>query len=286
MIRRLWYHVPAIISRYPLPDRHSRRSLALRFLFRPTVPILVLAIALLPGRLLAQAGPPYQTDDPDPVEYRHWEFYVATQDVKAGGDLSGTAPHVEFNYGPVPRLQLHLLVPLAYARPLGGPTDFGVGDVEFGAKLQIVPEGKWRPMIGTFVQTEWPVASAASALATRHVHVLIPLWFQKSFGEWSTDAGGGLWVNPGGGNRDSWALGWEVGRRMSEHFTVGTELYRATADRVGGRGSLLSNLGVVFDINEHQHLLLSVGRGLTGERPVQGYFAYQFTGGPRSEPPR
>ena len=26
----------------------------------------------------AQAGPPYITDDPEPVEYQHWEFYVAS----------------------------------------------------------------------------------------------------------------------------------------------------------------------------------------------------------------
>jgi len=27
----------------------------------------------------SSAGPPFQTDDPEPVEYRHWEVYLATQ---------------------------------------------------------------------------------------------------------------------------------------------------------------------------------------------------------------
>jgi hypothetical protein len=27
----------------------------------------------------AQAGPSYETDDPEPVDFGHWEFYLATQ---------------------------------------------------------------------------------------------------------------------------------------------------------------------------------------------------------------
>ncbi len=267
-------------------DRHSRWSLAARCCCARWSRILVLAVAVLPARLFAQAGPPYQTDDPDPVEYRHWEFYVATQHVKAGDDVSGTAPQIEVNCGAIPRLQLHILVPLAYARPAGGRTRYGVGDVELGAKLQLVPEGRWRPMVGTFVQTEWPTGSATSGLGAGHPRVLIPLWLQKSFGEWSTDVGGGFWVNRGAGNRDYWVFGWQVQRRISNYATAGTELYRTTADRVGGSGSLLSNAGVVFDITEQHHLLLSVGRSVAGERTVQGYVAYQLTVGPRSESPR
>ena len=247
--------------------------------------LLLLAALLLPAKLRAQAGPPYETDDPDPVEYRHWEFYLATQDLRADDGLSGTAPHVELNYGARPGLQLHVLVPFAYARPVGGPTAFGIGDVEVGAKLRFVDEGRWRPMIGTFVQTEWPAGSAASGLGTGHLHVLLPIWLQKSLGPWSTDAGGGYFVNPGEGNRSFWVLGWQVGRRVSEHATVGAELYHTTPDQVGGSGSLRSNVGLVLDLTDHDHLLVSAGHSLAGSRRTQGYLAYQLTWGPRRPPP-
>ncbi len=249
----------------------------------PRCSIVVLVAALLPGRLAAQAGPPYQTDDPDPVEYRHWELYVATQGVKTNDAASGTAPHIEVNYGALPWLQLHVLVPFAYSRPVGGRTEYGLGDVELGAKIRLVQEGRWRPMVGTFVQTEWPAGSAAEGLGTGHLHVLIPLWLQKSFGAWSTDAGGGFWVNPGGGNRDYWSFGWQVQRRISERATLGGEAFYSTADRIGGSNSLRSNVGVVLNITEHDHLLLSAGHSIVGERALQGYLAYQLTFGPRSE---
>ena len=39
--------------------------------------------ALAPGA--ARAGPPFFTDDPEPVEYKHGEFYIATQLAKTSG---------------------------------------------------------------------------------------------------------------------------------------------------------------------------------------------------------
>ncbi|MGH7978845.1 MAG: hypothetical protein ACREE6_05675, partial [Limisphaerales bacterium] len=64
-----------------------------------------------------RAGPPYVTDDPDPVECHHWEFYIASMDSDDDGDWSGTAPHFEVNYGVITNVQLHLIVPLAYDAP-------------------------------------------------------------------------------------------------------------------------------------------------------------------------
>ncbi len=241
------------------------------------VPLLV--GALLPGTLLAQAGPPYQTDDPDPVPYRHWELYLATQDAWARDETSGTAPHVEVNYGALPGLQLHVLVPLAYDHPMGGRTAYGLGDVEVGAKLRLVEEGRWRPMIGTFVQTEWPAGSAADGLATPALHVLVPLWLQKSFGPWSTDLGGGYLVDLDMRNGNYLAMGWQVQRRISERATLGAELYHTTAHG-GTSASLLSNVGLVLNLTDHDHLLLSAGRSISGEHTLQGYFAYQLTFGP------
>jgi len=38
----------------------------------------LLAAFTLGGALVAVAGPPFVTDDPEPVDYRHWEFYIAS----------------------------------------------------------------------------------------------------------------------------------------------------------------------------------------------------------------
>ena len=77
------------------------------------------------GLLLAEpvgllAGPPFITDDPEPVEYQHWEWYLASQSFKTPDGWSGTAPHLEVNYGAISNVQLHLIAPLAYDSPAHG----------------------------------------------------------------------------------------------------------------------------------------------------------------------
>jgi hypothetical protein len=91
---------------------------------------------------LALAGPPYTTDDPEPVELHHWEIYVATMDQWAsGGGWSGTAPHLDVNYGLLPGVQAHVTAAVAWQKPPGGAAEFGYGDTEVGVKVRLVREG-------------------------------------------------------------------------------------------------------------------------------------------------
>jgi hypothetical protein len=86
---------------------------------------LVLLLLLLCS-LTPLAGPPFVTDDPEPVDYQHWEFYVASQHVETSDGWSGTAPHVELNYGAITNLQLHLIAPIAYDTPRERPSHSGL----------------------------------------------------------------------------------------------------------------------------------------------------------------
>ncbi|HVN97392.1 MAG TPA: hypothetical protein VMT62_13265, partial [Syntrophorhabdaceae bacterium] len=146
------------------------------------------------------AGPPFRTDDPEPVEYQHWEFYVATQYANDEDGVSGTAPHLEMNYGIVPNLQLHLLVPVAFDKPRGAPTLYGPGDVELGVKYRFIQEGTYRPMVGTFPILHLPSGSERRGLGNGDAQFYLPVWLQKSLGHWTTYGGGGYWLNPGAGN--------------------------------------------------------------------------------------
>jgi len=228
----------------------------------------------------ALAGPPFTTDDPEPVEYRHWELYLASEAFGTGGVGSdGTLPHVEVNYGAVPDLQLHALIPLAWARAEGTPFQYGPGDVELGAKFRFVHEDGWVPQIGTFPLLELPTGSAARGLGAGHVEVLVPLWLQKSFGPWTTYGGGGYWIgNPGPGG--SWYVGWQAQYQFGGWLAVGAEVYHGMAGQDGAPTDTRFNLGLVADLSELQHLLFSAGHAFTGPS-AQAYLAYQLTFGPR-----
>ncbi len=243
-------------------------------LMRPAVAFAG-ALALLPA--IASAGPPYVTDDPEPVAYRHWEFYLAMQNEVTSNGSAGTAPHFEVNFGAAPNLQLHLIAPLAYSRPTGGPTAYGLGDVELGAKLRFVEESESIPMVGTFPQIELPFGSESRGLGAGHLRAFLPVWLQKSFGPWMSYGGGGYWINPGAGNRDYWSVGWLVQRQVSKLASVGGEVFYTTPDRVGGDGNLRFNVGLVLDFNDHHHFLASAGRSISGDTLFQSYLSYQLT---------
>src|SRR5579862_1936656 len=71
--------------------------------------------ALIPGAAIA--GPPFMTDDPEPVDYQHYEFYTFTTGTAVSGDTSGVGPAWEYNYGIIPNGQIHLIAPLAFDSP-------------------------------------------------------------------------------------------------------------------------------------------------------------------------
>ncbi len=232
--------------------------------------------------LAARAGPPFLTDDPVPVDYQHWEVYAFSTATGVAGDTSGTLPGVELNYGALPELQLHLIAPLAFDAPSGSGTKFGMGDTELGVKYRFLTEDEdgWRPQIGIFPQVELPTANEKRGLGTGETEFFLPVWIQKSFGAWTTDAGGGYWRNPGAGNKDYWFAGWLVQRQVTDALALGGELFHQTADTEGGSDSTGFNLGAVYDLSENYHLLVSAGRGLenaTKTNEFSYYAAFQWT---------
>ncbi len=106
-------------------------------------------------------------------------------------------PHVEVNYGALPELQLHAIVPAAIAWQSGEPVQYGLGDIELGAKFRFVDEGDWRPQIGTFPLVLLPTGSSERGLGTGTTQVLLPIWVQKTLGPWTTYGGGGVHLASG-----------------------------------------------------------------------------------------
>jgi len=170
----------------------------------------LLALAALLVVTRASAGPPYATDDPEPVEYRHWELYLASQSFHDKLGWTGTAPHVEVNYGVVPDVQLHVITPLAYSAPASGPATYGYGDTELGVKVRFLQEHKWTPMIGTFPFLEVPSGSRSDGLGNGSAQFFLPVWLQKSFGAWQTYGGVGVWIDLGDRDRHWWFFGWQL----------------------------------------------------------------------------
>lgn len=228
------------------------------------------------------AGPPFITDDPEPVDYGHWEVYGFSNATHVEGDTSGTLGGVEVNYGAAQELQLHAIVPLAFDDTAGRGTQIGAGDIELGAKYRFIKPGEddWWPQVGVFPLLEISSGDADRGLGTGHMREFLPVWLQKDFGDWTTYGGGGYWINPGAGNRNYWFVGWLLQRKITDDLALGGEIFHQTADTLTGRDTTGFNLGGIYDFNDHYHLLFSAGRGLqnvTTTNEFTYYFGIQWT---------
>jgi hypothetical protein len=240
----------------------------------------LLLLGFVATGLLALAGPPFATDDPEPVEYQHWEVYLGSQFEHSSDGASGTLPHVEVNYGVQPNLQLHLIAPLGFDAPSGAGRQYGYGDTELGAKYRFVDESDGVPQVGVFPLVELPTGNSARGLGSGHTQLFLPVWLQKSSGSWTTYGGGGYWINPGAGNRNWWFAGWLIQRQVRPDLAVGMEIFHETAQTDGGASATRMNFGIIWDLDKTRHVLASVGPTIQGPSGYQAYLALQFTFGP------
>jgi hypothetical protein len=234
---------------------------------------IALGLSAIVAASPAWAGPPFLTDDPEPVELGHWEFYVASQWSAARHAVSGSAPHFEVNYGALPGLQLHAIVPATVAWQSGQRAHYGPGDVELGAKYRFVEEGEWRPQIGTFPLVRLPTGSESRGLGTGTTQVFLPIWIQKSSGQWTTYGGGGMQLASGGNDV---VLGWLVQRELHGNLLLGTEAF-VTIPTNGAPVETQLNLGLVVNFTANHHLLVSAGPAFGRDGRGQWYLAYQLT---------
>ena len=260
----------------------AKRSLAKWVGLALRIAALATGLALVP--VAATAGPPFRTDDPEPVDYQHYEFYTFSTGTHVSGDTSGVGPAWEFNYGIIPNGQFHIVAPVAFDSPSGGPTQFGYGDTELGFKYRFIDEDTHgsRPMVGVFPLLEVPTGDQTSGLGAGHLRMYLPVWVQKSFGDWTTYGGGGYWINHGGGtdDKDYWFFGWLLQKKVTEKLVVGGEIFHQTADTIDGKDSTGFNLGAVYDFDDHNHLLVSAGRGFQNASETNlysWYVGYQIT---------
>jgi hypothetical protein len=234
-------------------------------------------LSLIAFGIPAFAGPPYDTDDPEPVDFHHWEFYCSSIGSTSKGVSMGTAPHIEVNYGVLPNVQLHAIAPLSFYSVKEGKSDYGYGDMEFGIKLRFVNIDSGRFQIGIFPLVEAPTGNANENLGTGKPQIYLPLWIQNAIGKVTSYGGGGYWINPGTGNKNYAFVGCLSQYQFVKQANIGAEIYYITASQVGGNGDFRFRIGSIIDFTDNHHLLLSIGRSIIGSTNLLWYVGYQLT---------
>jgi hypothetical protein len=222
------------------------------------------------------AGPPFFTDDPSPVDYHHWEFYIASEQDHLQHEINATLPHLEINYGIFRNVQFHLVAPMEYIRTDDGTT-YGYSNTEIGVKYRFVDESDSFPQIGIFPLAEIPTGSKEKQLSNGRIQAYLPLWLQKSWGKLTTYGGGGFWYNPGSDTKNWMFAGWQAQYDFSETVTLGGEIYYHTADQIDSESCAAFDVGGFINIDEGNHVLFSAGHSFLGRVTTTIYLGYQLT---------
>ena len=217
------------------------------------------------------AGPPYLTDDPEPVELHHWEVYLFAAGQSLQGLHSGLGPAMEANYGPFADAQLQFQLPMAYGVGDDGARHRGYGGTEVGFKYRFLHETDDRPQLAVYPQIQAPTGRAGDGLGSDRWRVFLPLWIQKSFGPWTSYGGGGWCRNPGPDNRDYTVYGWLLQRSFGEGYSLGAEVFHQGSAQVAAPATTTWNLGFEAAIADHLQLVGSAGRIFQGGPGNQYY---------------
>jgi len=255
-------------------------------------PSLFLILMLAVPKLWAQAGPPFQTDDPTPVDLGHYEFYVFGTVDGTPAEIDPTGPAFEFNWGAVPNIQLHAILPFGAALPSNNPvyapggtgsSAFGLTDMELGVKYGFIKQTGRRPQIGSFTMFEMPTGNSNKGLGVGHVWYKLPIWVEKEFGPWSLCGGMGYAVVPQAGYDNYLYGGYLVKREINKKLEMSAEIFSHARE---GFAAAQTQSSTMIDAGGYYHfksqglqLLFAYGHSIAGQTENYGYLGLYKTWG-------
>lgn len=250
------------------------------------------------ARLWGQ-GPPFQTDDPVPVEYQHYEFYIFGAMDGTSAEIDSVGPALEFNWGAIPRVQIHAILPWGVIAPSNNPiylpggtgeTAFGLADTELGAKIAFFKETKWIPQIGTFTMFEIPTGNYDKGLSVGKVWYKVPIWLQKNIGHWLLDGGAGYAIVNQEDYRSFPYGGFLVKYSFGKRLEIGTEIFSHAREGFAAaqtQASTMVDLGGYYHLKHHegQQFLFCYGHSVAGQTEQYAYIGMYWTWGKDKKQP-
>ena len=115
------------------------------------------------------------------------------------------------------------------------------------------------PELAVFPGMTFATGDANRGLGNGRATYHLPLWAQKSFGEWTVDTGGGVFFNSASGARDYPYGGLLLQRNLGKKLLLGGEMFAQGRDAEDDNGFAALNLGGAYDFTEHFSVQASVG---------------------------
>jgi len=226
----------------------------------------------------AHAGPPYLTDDPDPIDYQTYEIIPAYSVDRTADGEEVAGPIADFNYGIAPDMHLNIGPGVVRTLSAEAPSEEGLGDTRVALKWRFHRETDDSPEIAIYPAVELPTGDAGRGLGNGQAWYQFPIWFEKNWGVgWSSYWGAGWTLNRAPGQRDWFYAGWQVQKQVSDDWNLGGEVYSQASDAVGSAGWTALNLGGGYKLSAHASFIFSFGHSFAGASHALGYIGVDFT---------
>jgi hypothetical protein len=223
---------------------------------------------------LAWAGPPFVTDDPEPVEYKRWEVNYAVSGEWNHGDTSAALPSIDINYGLTPDLQLHIQPRYSYEKQ--GKRKYGFDSIEVGAKYRFVETGDEHSkfMMSFYPLLQLPTGDTKLGEGRNKLQTLLPIWMQHETDDWNIYGGAGYRINQGVDAKNSWFVGSAALYNVTSRLQLGGEVFHETASEKHDKDTFGFNLGGIYKLVDDYSILFSAGRGVNNNASATQFAAF------------
>jgi hypothetical protein len=237
---------------------------------------------LAPRTALAQAGPPYITNDPGTPRNANWEINIAEMTTIERGVDSYQVPQIDLNYGLGDRIQLTYEIPYVLQTSDDRPSASAWSNALPGVKWRFVDQGEGGWQISTFPQFETRASSYAqrTGIAEEGPRLLLPMEFAHAVGPVDLDFEAGYYFPWHGHGNEERILGFVAGHTFNPRLELDAELYDDHG--MGGVPPDFTtlDLGGRYKLHRGFILLFMAGRSIAGPAATRvdfmGYIGIQI----------
>lgn len=235
--------------------------------------------------LLAQGGPPYNTNDPGTPGHLNWEINFGYMPFLYQGQSTTHTPDVDINFGVGDRIQLTYESAWLRVHNAGESAKYGMEQSTVGVKWRFYDSGEDGHAFSVFPQASVnnPNDAVRRGIAPPSWSLLLPIEFTKKVGPVHVDLEGGYVVVDDGPN--GWITGLVVGREVTKKLELDSEFYAAGTWHPGFAQPSV-DVGARYKLHRPIIVLLMAGRSVEPSRNNQpfflGYFGVQVLLPPKS----
>jgi hypothetical protein len=223
------------------------------------------------------AGPPFDTDDPDPTEYRNYEIYSGVTTHVDGPTSTSEFPFLEVNYGLMPNVQFSVHIGAAQQTAADIAPAYGYEDSQMGLKVRFIQETSCSPQVSFYPQVTY--ATGGTAVGQGHGTLFLPMWAQKTIGKVTVFGGGGYDFDKDASGTGDWQAGIAATTPVTKDDTIGMEFTRTSPHDAYQQSDI--GFGMIHSLGATHALLFSAGRSFTSQPHYRAYAAYGWFLGPK-----